>query len=223
MNSVVSATVAEFILATRFDGCTELSATNWRRDLAQHTARRELGATNARVGALLNAIARPLPCTMSIEDAGIGAELAVQYGLLGARLVLAARRKPELEAVSPSFFCYLRLVLISIAAELRGAGARTNAVLSPASVCAPTSVTVPYLPYRIAQVAAKARDAGAKEVHVVIADMSKRADAENVAAVAGAAFDGKLDTLIINHALIDDTLVAGSCLSLFLFFLFCAC
>jgi hypothetical protein len=58
-------------------------------------------------------------------------------------------------------------------------------------------------------VAAKAREAGAAEVHVVIADMSQRSDAENVAAVAGAAFGGKLDTLILNHAMIDDTLIAG--------------
>jgi NAD(P)-dependent dehydrogenase (short-subunit alcohol dehydrogenase family) len=41
----------------------------------------------------------PLHAATCRRAAGIGAELAIQYGALGAKLVLAARRKTELETV----------------------------------------------------------------------------------------------------------------------------
>ena len=54
-------------------------------------------------------------------SSGIGAELAVQYGALGARVVIGARRKSELEAV---------------AARVRGAGGEAVAVAGDMGVAA---------------------------------------------------------------------------------------
>lgn len=88
-------------------------------------------------------------------SSGIGAELAVQYGGLGARLVLAARRRTELEATAEA-----------------------------------------------------AKAAGAVDVLVLPTDMS---DGSQVEALISAAVDrfGRLDKLILNHAMVDDALFSS--------------
>lgn len=88
-------------------------------------------------------------------SSGIGAELAVQYGALGARLVLAARRARELEATADA-----------------------------------------------------ARAAGAPAVVTVPTDMANGTAVEALVAAAAAAF-GRLDTLVLNHAMVDDALFAS--------------
>jgi NAD(P)-dependent dehydrogenase (short-subunit alcohol dehydrogenase family) len=55
------------------------------------------------------------------------------------------------------------------------------------------------------QVAAKARAAGAADVVVVTADMTKREDCEGLAATALQQY-GRLDVLLLNHALVDDAM-----------------
>jgi NAD(P)-dependent dehydrogenase (short-subunit alcohol dehydrogenase family) len=84
-------------------------------------------------------------------SSGIGAELAVQYGALGARVVIGARRAAELEGV-----------------------------------------------------AARVRTAGGEAVPVP-GDMGVAADCEALVAAAAARF-GRLDTLVVNHAMFDDGL-----------------
>lgn len=85
---------------------------------------------------------------------GIGAELAIQYGRLGANLVLAARRRAQLE-----------------------------------------------------EVASAALAAGARSVNIIPADMSK---VDQVTAVVDAAATrfGHIDLLMLNHAAVDDVMVA---------------
>jgi NAD(P)-dependent dehydrogenase (short-subunit alcohol dehydrogenase family) len=55
------------------------------------------------------------------------------------------------------------------------------------------------------QVADKARAAGAADVVVVTADMTKREDCEGLAATALQQY-GRLDVLLLNHALVDDAM-----------------
>jgi NADP-dependent 3-hydroxy acid dehydrogenase YdfG len=86
------------------------------------------------------------------SSSGIGEELAYQYGALGARIVLAARRASELERVAE--------------------GARAK---------------------------------GAQDVLVVPTDMSNGPACEALVAAAVAKF-GRLDTVILNHASVDDQL-----------------
>lgn len=87
------------------------------------------------------------------HSSGIGAELAEQYGALGAKLVLAARRLDQLQ-----------------------------------------------------EVAEKARAKGAAAVHAVQTDMSNRADVEKLIAAAVQSYGG-IDTLVLNHAAVDDEMV----------------
>ena len=86
------------------------------------------------------------------SSSGIGAEMAIQMGRAGYTVVLAARRKAELEVVA-------------------------------------------------AQVTA----AGAPGVLPLVADLGQAEDCERVVAEALAAF-GRLDMLVINHAMFDDGL-----------------
>jgi short-subunit dehydrogenase len=87
-------------------------------------------------------------------SSGIGAELALQYSRLGARLVIAARRRTQLE-----------------------------------------------------QVANECRAAGAASVLAIPTDMTDREQVERLLHRAAAAFDGRIDVLMLNHAAVDDGLV----------------
>lgn len=88
-------------------------------------------------------------------SSGIGAEMAVQYARLGADLMLAARRAPELEATAAA------------ALAVGGGGA----------------------------------------VHWHVTDMASPAAVAGLVDAAAAAFGGRLDVLMLNHAAVDDALV----------------
>lgn len=62
------------------------------------------------------------------SSSGIGAELAVQYGRLGANLVLAARRREELETVAAAALAAGAASALAVPTDMSDAGAVTSLV-----------------------------------------------------------------------------------------------